>query len=253
MRKIIWLILALACLLYGLLIAGLRSGSPFWLVWEALGACFLLVFVLRVTGLSRRLPGLIRGAFCFGMAAAAVWIVCCMVLVMPRMKREAHPVPGLDYILVLGAQVWPEGPSRTLQYRLDTAAEYLADNPDTLCVVSGGQGSNEPFPEAEGMAEYLKKKGIPEERILLESRSRNTLENIRFCMELADLTRAEVGIVTNDFHLYRSVGIARRQGMTQAVGIAAPSNAFFLPNNLFRECFGLAKDLLKGNMSIWIY
>ena len=68
---------------------------------------------------------------------------------------------GLDYIVVLGAQMRQNGPSVVLQYRLDEAIKYLNDNPDTICIVSGGQGYNEPCTEAQGMAEYLEKKGVP--------------------------------------------------------------------------------------------
>ena len=47
------------------------------------------------------------------------------------------------------------GPSRALQLRLDTAYDYLVENPDTIVIVSGGKGSNEPVSEAQGMYEYL--------------------------------------------------------------------------------------------------
>ena len=247
-----FLILAIVCLAYGISIVAVRSGSFFWLVWIALGAGFLGIFALVSCGAGDRLPPAVRNGFRFLICAGALWILFCLILILPHCRDQG--TPGCDYILVLGAQVWPSGPSLTLQYRLDTAAEYLEKNPETVCIVSGGQGFNEPFPEAEGMAQYLLKKGIPEDRILKESASRNTVENIRFCMELADLAQAgHVGIVTNDFHICRSVGIARKQGLSQAVGIAAPSRVFFFPNNVFRECFGLAKDLLRGNMEIWIH
>ena len=49
--------------------------------------------------------------------------------------------------LVLGAQVHKTRPSLVLQYRLDKAIDYLESNPNTICIVSGGKGANEPFPE----------------------------------------------------------------------------------------------------------
>ena len=247
-----FLILAIACLAYGISIVAVRSGSFFWLVWIALGAGFLGLFAISAFGAGDRLPASVRNGGRFLMCAGILWILFCLAIILPHCRDQGRQ--DCDYIVVLGAQVWPAGPSLTLQYRLDTAAEYLGKNPETICIVSGGQGGNEPFSEAEGMAEYLLKKGIPENRILKESVSRNTVENIRLSMEAADLAGAEcVGIVTNDFHICRSVGIARKQGLTQAVGIAAPSRAFFFPNNVFRECFGLAKDLLRGNMEIWMH
>ena len=50
------------------------------------------------------------------------------------------------------------------QYRLDTAIGYLKENPETICIVSGGQGYNEPMTEAEGMARYLEQNGIAAEK-----------------------------------------------------------------------------------------
>lgn len=61
---------------------------------------------------------------------------------------------NLDYMIVLGAQVHEDGPSVVLKYRLDAAIDYLNENPDTNCIVSGGQGANEPFPEAKGWNEW---------------------------------------------------------------------------------------------------
>ena len=57
-----------------------------------------------------------------------------------------------------------------------------------------------------------------------------------------------VGIITNNFHVYRACSIARKQGLNNVVGISAPSHLRYLPNNMFRECFGIIKDTLKGNM-----
>ena len=64
---------------------------------------------------------------------------------------------NLDYLIVLGAQVYKNGPSPVLKFRLDKAYEYLSANPETRCIVTGGQGSNEPFTEASCMADYLVK------------------------------------------------------------------------------------------------
>ena len=127
---------------------------------------------------------------------------------------------------------------------LDAAAAYLKDNPETICIVSGGQGSNEPFPEAVGMQRYLTENGVDPSRILPEDKSENTVMNIRYSKALISDPACSVGIVTNDFHMYRALMLARREGLQNAFGIAARSNPVFLPNNTLREVFGLAKDLL---------
>ena len=63
-------------------------------------------------------------------------------------------------MVVLGCLVSPSGaPSRSLQSRIDKAAEYLQEHPEAVCIVSGGQGSVEPESEAAVMARELEKQG----------------------------------------------------------------------------------------------
>ena len=61
-------------------------------------------------------------------------------------------------------------------------------------------------------------------------------------------TDVSVGIVTNNFHVFRGVMLARHAGFEDACGIAARSNIYFQPNNLVREFFGVMKDLVCGNL-----
>ena len=156
--------------------------------------------------------------------------------------------PDLDYIIVLGAQMKPAGPSIVLKFRLDAAYDYLVANENTLCVVSGGQGPNEPCSEAEGLYDYLVERGIAPERILKEDKSTDTSENIAFSAALIGGTDKDVGIVTNNFHVFRGVMLARHAGFEDACGISARSNIYFQPNNLVREFFGIMKDLVCGNL-----
>lgn len=168
-----------------------------------------------------------------------------IIEVMIARGFACHGEPNLDYIIVLGAQVLEDGPSAVLRYRLDEAVRYMNENEHTICIVSGGQGYNEPFPEAEGMFHYMKEKGIAEERILLESESSTTEENIRNSSRMIK-EGASVGIITNDFHVFRALQTAKAQGLKNVCGIAAGSNRLFLPNNMLREFFGEIKFLLTS-------
>ncbi|MBO5055851.1 MAG: YdcF family protein [Lachnospiraceae bacterium] len=155
---------------------------------------------------------------------------------------------GLDYIVVLGAQMKASGPSKALQYRLDEAVRYLEENPDTLVIVSGGQGLDEHISEAQGMYDYLAQKGIASGRIIKEDKSRNTFQNLTFSAEFLDKEKNSVGIVTNNFHVFRAVGIAKKAGYKAVCGIAARGEPFLQYNNMMREFFGVVKDFLVGNM-----
>ena len=248
----VFLILGVLFIVYGALVSTAGSGTLFFLVWFALAAAaFILSLAVRHGFFSEgggwlSLPPALRYAF------TALVVLCFSVfivfeaLVLSGFDERGRP--DLDYIIVLGAQVRREGPSTVLKYRLDCALEYLENNPETLCVLSGGQGYNEPWSEAEGMRRYLAGRGIAEERLILEDRSTNTIENIRNSMELLDPEKDSVGIVTNNFHVYRSKEIAKKQGIRDVEGIAAPSTFINLPHNMLREFVGMSKDVLERNM-----
>ncbi|MCR5686095.1 MAG: YdcF family protein [Lachnospiraceae bacterium] len=247
MSVIIGLFLALLGLLsiiYGIVMALGAHGSMFFIIWFFLGALFIAVGILKLRKiLIPHTPLLI-----IRIAVAAIIILFIVVesFILSGFNSKAHQ--DADYLIVAGAQVYANGPSPVLKYRLDTAAEYLKNNPSTVCIVTGGKGSNEVRPEAEIMAEYLVSKGIDGERILLENLSTNTAENMKNAAKLFDIKNSTAVIVTSNFHLFRTMRIARRQGIVNISGLAADSNTLFLPNNLLREFCGVCKDFLFGHM-----
>lgn len=243
-----WVLIALgiACVAYGFCILAVGSGTMFFAVWFVIAALFFSVaagvhfdWIVKVPFAAKCTGGIVL---------AAVLALGVVETGLIATGLNAVGKPGLDYLVVLGAQVKEDGPSVVLRHRLDTAAAYLRDNPDTLCVVTGAQGPNEPCTEAEGMRDYLVSVGIDEDRIVLEPRAFNTQQNIAYSLALMDSPDSSVGIVTNNFHVFRSVGLAKKQGMANACGIAAPSDPLYLPNNILRECFGITKDFLAGNL-----
>lgn len=98
------------------------------------------------------------------------------------------------------------------------------------------------------MYDYLVERGISPERILMEDKSTDTSENIAFSAEVIGGTDKDIGIVTNNFHVFRGMMLARHAGFENACGISARSNIYFQPNNLVREFFGIMKDLVCGNL-----
>ncbi|QOS92749.1 YdcF family protein [Brevibacillus sp. JNUCC-41] len=118
-----------------------------------------------------------------------------------------------DYLIILGARVKGSVPSLSLQYRIDKAAEYLKANKHTVAIVSGGKGPGEDISEAKAMQQGLIAQGIEEARIMMEDKSTTTHENIVFSKELIPDTAASGLIVSNDFHIYRAVEIARKEGL----------------------------------------
>ena len=221
---------------YGLLMAALYPAGGFFLVWVALGAALLAAWHFRPA----------RLAIC---AVCAVGLLAATALsALIASSAASTPPAGLDCLVVLGAGLRPDGtPTETLRYRLDAALAYLEENPETACIVSGGQGFGETRTEADAMAEYLVEHGLDESRVTKEERSTTTAENVRYSSELL-APGAEVAIVTNDFHLYRALRIAEKNGLPGAHGLAAPTNPLYLPHATLRECAAIAKDALVGNI-----
>jgi uncharacterized SAM-binding protein YcdF (DUF218 family) len=148
-----------------------------------------------------------------------------------------------DYIIILGARVKGEIPSLALQYRIDAAADYMKKNKDTIAIASGGQGPGEDITEAEAIKRGLLGHGISKDRIILEDKSTDTVENITFSKSLIP-DQLETGLlVTNDFHLYRSKSIAKDQGL-DLQGIPAKTPAVAIPKSYSREYLAITKYYL---------
>lgn len=236
---------AVFCFAYCTVVFMIRSGSRFYLIWAAGGICLGIFAWMLHSGIWDRIPLLIRRIFTVLVLAGIVLFVIVEGCIISRFHDKGKP--DLDYIIVLGAQMKPAGPSAVLKFRLDAAYEYLTANTDTVCIVSGGQGRNEPCSEAEGMYRYLVDRGIDPERIWLEDKSTDTSENIAYSAALIGDMDSSVGIVTNNFHVFRGTHLARAAGFQDVCGIAARSNVYFQLNNMVREFFGILKDFIFGN------
>ncbi len=147
-----------------------------------------------------------------------------------------------DAIIVLGAQIKPDGtPSVQLGWRLDAAAEAYRKKPVPV-VVCGARGKDEPMTEAEGMKKYLNGKGIPEKDILEDPASFNTRQNLKNAAALlADMSNVQrVLIVTSDYHVPRSLALAKDLGFS-AYGLGSPCKPEYWIKNHAREALAWCK------------
>lgn len=226
------LIMGILCLLYYLVIVlySRRWRSTFSVFWLAGGGVHLIL------GCAPFPVWVYEGLKWFCLFC---WILflCVEFLIIRGMFAKCEE--ELDRIIVLGAQVRGTYITNSLRRRLDRALEYLKKFPGVKVIVSGGQGPGEDVTEAFAMAEYLIGKGVPEEQIFREDRSTSTRENLRFSRQFANAAKDRVGIVTNDFHIYRSSVIARQEGYRKLYLIPADSNPVFQLNYLVREFFGV--------------
>ncbi|MBR6119467.1 MAG: YdcF family protein [Oscillospiraceae bacterium] len=163
-------------------------------------------------------------------------VLCCKV----TLRLHAVPEQPCPTLTVLGCQVRGTSPSLLLSYRIQAAADYLEAHPQTVAVLSGGQGSGESITEAECMYLSLTALGVDPARLYREDRSTSTEENIRFSKELMEREglRGPAAIVSNDFHICRALEMAADQGL-EAQGLAARSNWYSRPTYILREAAGL--------------
>ncbi|MHB8076090.1 YdcF family protein [Desulfosporosinus fructosivorans] len=163
-------------------------------------------------------------------------------------NSQPDQVVEVDYLIILGAGLNGEQLSWTLRERMQKGLDYLERFSNVKVVLSGGQGPGENISEAEGMRRYLVEQGISDERILMEDQSTSTMENFRFSKEILvqqqDYQDSErVAVITNDFHLFRSKILARRNGLIP-VGIPSPTPWYLVPNVYLREYFAVVKSLI---------
>ncbi len=242
------LVLGILCILYCIGIGLFMGyGTRFFLIWSVIGGGLIaLGWLLAHKEWIDRLPLWFRttALVVAGIGLLVFLLIEGLILAQFRAKAPA----GADYCLILGAQMKSHGPSDVLRRRLDKAIVYLEENPETKVIVSGGKGANEPVTEAQGMYEYLTQKGIAAERILLEEKSGNTWENLHYSSEFLDPVKDSVVLVTNNFHMFRATGIAKKMGYEKVNGLSADSYPYMVPNNLLREFLGVIKDSLVGNL-----
>ena len=105
-------------------------------------------------------------------------------------------------------------------------------------MVTGGLGTHATITEAEAMARFLINHGVPYYRILLEDESTSTHENLTFAMEILEEHfggEFTAVVISNDFHMFRAVGMARRAGFEDVRRMGARTNWRSVPVNYFRE------------------
>lgn len=177
------------------------------------------------------------GILCYG---GVVGYVCYCEMNVPA------PTGGEQAIVVLGAQVLPDGtPNVQLEYRLKLAAEEYQKKARPI-VVCGAQGSNECEPEAVSMKRWLTEHGVPESDVYTEPDSFNTNENLRNAKAILDaMNVSSILVVTSDYHLPRAIAIAKDEGFAQVGGAGSPIKREYWLKNHAREALAWGKYWLN--------
>ena len=249
MKLILWLICAL--------LAGLAYFLKFCIPGYSFSAlvCVCLIgiilFYTLMPMVGTRLPG-------FAKVTTRIFSVVLVLGLLVVGTTEAiiigysfgSPKEPVDYMVVLGAKVNEDGPSVSLWDRIAAAYTYLEEHPDTIAVLSGGQGSDEPITEAECMYRELVLLGIDPKRLWKEDQATSTWENLHFTLDLIEEKTGQrpekLGILSSEYHLFRASLFAKANDV-DFVGIPAPTSRLGQKvNHFMREVAGIWHYLILG-------
>lgn len=231
---------------YFIFMASIIGISDFAFVWPLAGFILLGIVSARIYLVKHNinLPVSIKIILYSIIIFGALIFIVVEGLIISGMRGQ--PSKNLDYIIILGAKVNGTTPSGTLERRIDRAYEYLTKNTNTIAILSGGQGEGEDISEGQCMYNVLVEKGISSDRLIIEDESTTTQENIQFSLDLIHNNKDYTyGIVTNNFHVYRSVAIAKKMGYNME-GIPATNDIYTFTNYMVREFFAIIKYKISG-------
>jgi uncharacterized SAM-binding protein YcdF (DUF218 family) len=163
--------------------------------------------------------------------------------------------PRVDAIVVLGAAQYDGRPSAIYQARLEHALDLWSGGVAPLLVFTGGKEPGDRFTEGGSGARWAMDRGVPEEAVLVEERSRTTYQNLagaKRALERRDPGggRPRVVVVSDPFHMFRAVRQADDLGMdaypspTRTSPLSA--SRLKLTELVLREDLAIAGYLLSG-------
>ena len=172
------------------------------------------------------------------------YIECILIgTIIIGIKAAKHiPKFDKDCIIILGCQIKKDGTlTKLLKGRVDRAIEFSKmqkekTGKDIIFVPSGGKGNDEVISESQAMKNYLIEQGIKEDNILIEDKSKNTFENIKFSNKLINdkIKNAKIALSTTNYHVFRAGTIASNQNI-KIEGIGAKTKSYFWINAFIRE------------------
>lgn len=184
-----------------------------------------------------------RGSTLTALPLAVVALLVIGFLALPnlRVPNAERPHPTL---IVLGAAQYAGRPSPAFQRRLNHALALYRGGGVTQIVVTGGRRPGDPFSEGEVGQAYLGQHGVPHEALLAETRSRTTVENLRFARTMLP-PHTPFTLVTDEAHAPRALALARALGLEANVS-ASPLSRGVSRSYLLREKVALVAYALIG-------
>lgn len=152
-------------------------------------------------------------------------------------------IKDADAILILGCQVKPDGSlSLMLKDRLDKGIELYKSGVAPKVIVSGDHGRDD-YDEVNAMKKYMIQNEVPSEDIFMDHAGFNTYDSMYRAKNIFNVNRCVV--VTQKYHLYRSIYIGNALGM-ETCGVPAQNIKYVgqLGRDI-REVLARDKDIVK--------
>lgn len=178
-----------------------------------------------------------------------------IIIAIKSVKK--HVKYNKDYIIILGCQIRKDGTlTPLLKGRVDKSIYFRnkqleRTGKDIIFIPSGGKGDDEIISEAAAMKKYLLDQGIDNKNILLEDKSKNTYENIKFSNQLVKKENANIAFSTTNYHVLRTGLIATSQGL-KLEGIGSKTKVYFWINAFIREFVGTLYFERKKHLIVFI-
>lgn len=204
------------------------------------------VLAVAVVAITSQTPSLMAVAVGAMAVSGYLGVLFLAFLAYGQWYARRTPTGPADAVVVLGSRVFGERVPPLLAARIDRGTqalrELLETDPaaHTVLVCSGGQGPDETVAEGTAMAAYAVRTGAPADRVLAETASRTTKENLLLTRELlrARGLGASMIVTTNDFHAFRAALISREVGIEAQV-VGAPTAHHYFPAAILREFVGV--------------
>lgn len=159
-------------------------------------------------------------------------------------EEQAAMLQDVDCIVVLGCQVRSDGsPSHMLEDRLKRGVALYELGAAPKLLMSGDHGTAE-YDEVDAMKRYAVNAGVPSSDVFMDHAGFSTYETVYRAKEIFGADK--VIIVTQQYHLYRALYIAKQLGM-DAYGVSADYRQYSgqLSRDI-REVLARVKDFGMG-------
>ena len=208
-------------------------------------------FIQRASGKRRKRRGVFRGLRRL-LPLMLLWLCGVALYIVSVGARDdvAGNTLRADAIIVLGAAAYDARPSPVFEERIRHGIDlYKKDRAPTLILTGGFGGNGARFSESQVARRYALRNGVPDRAILIETVSRNTIENLDQAAALMRARKLHRAIVVSDpLHMSRALRICNNIGIV-CLGSPTPTSRYRSVDTRWRfllnEVYFFHRDLFK--------